>query len=214
MTLLRITFYFLIVMVHVSCIQNEPVKNINKSQTKIRVKQNKLVIYVQPFDDLPEEYLDSVIRKMKGVYPHVVTEPPIKLPLTALNQSGTRYRADSLIRFLRDRRDGLKSECVVIGLTTKDISVTRGRSSDHCVMGLCYRPGRACVVSLYRLKKSNRATNYFKLAMHELGHTQSLRHCSTSTCLMKATKDDHFDQMTDFCPKCKRKLNKVGWTLK
>jgi archaemetzincin len=205
---------FLMAVMFVSCSQNKPVEIIKKPLSEINTKTNELIISIQPFNDLPEEYLEYVIQELRKVYPRVSIQPPIELPQTALNQSGTRYRADSLIRFLRDRRYYIKSTQIVIGLTSKDISVTKGQTSDCCLMGLSYRPGKACVASSYRLKKHNKPQNLFKLAIHELGHTQGLHHCLYSTCLMKATKNDHFNKMTNFCPKCKETLNKAGWTLK
>ena len=153
MNLLKIKYYFVAAMFLCLCIQNEPVKSTVEPVSEIKTETSKLVISIQPFDDLPEKYLEYVIRELRKVHPCVSVQPPIKLPSTALSQSGTKYRADSLIRFLRDRRDGIKYEHITLGLTSKDVSVTRGHASDCCIMGLAYRPGKACVASLYRLKK-------------------------------------------------------------
>ena len=214
MKLRGIIFYFIAVMFLSSCIQHAPAKNTTETPDKSNANTSELIISIQPFDDLPEEYLEYVIIRLRKLYPHVSIQPPIPLPPTALNQSCTRYRADSLIRYLRDRRDGLKSGHITIGLTSKDVSVTRGQTTDCCIMGLAYRPGKAGVASLYRLKKSNQFKNFFKLVLHELGHTQGLHHCPKRICLMRATKKNHFDELTDFCPACKRALNKAGWTIK
>jgi archaemetzincin len=213
MKLPKIVLYFLAVM-FVFCVQNEPMQHESKQSGKINSRVNELTIIVQPFDDLPEQYLDSAIRELRKVYPWVSVQPPIKLPSTALNQAGTRYRADSLIRFLRDYRYYTRYYHVTLGLTSKDVSVTRGHSTDCCIMGLAYRPGKACVASLYRLKAENKAENFSKLALHELGHTYGLHHCHKRTCLMRATRKNHYDELTGFCPKCKRVLNQAGWILK
>lgn len=214
MKLPGIIFYFIAVMFLSSCIQHAPAKNTEETPGKTNTNTSEVIISIQPFDDLPEEYLEYVIRRLRKLYPHVSIQPPIKLPPTALNQSGTRYRADSLIRYLRDRRDGIKTAHITIGLTSKDVSVTRGQTTDCCIMGLAYRPGRAGVASLYRLKEDNKFKNFFKLVLHELGHTQGLYHCPKRICLMRATKKNHFDELTDFCPACKKTLNKAGWTIK
>ena len=57
----------------------------------------------------------------------------------------------------------------IIGLTSKDISVTKGNIADYGVMGLGYRPGNACVASNFRLSKSGES-QFYKIALHELGH--------------------------------------------
>ncbi|MFT3752457.1 MAG: matrixin family metalloprotease [Paludibacter sp.] len=213
MKLPKIMYYFMLLM-FVSCTGNDPAQSSNEPLEKANVASNELTIVVQPFDDLPEGYLGPVIKELRKVYPRVVVQPPIKLPPTALNQSGTRYRADSLIRFLRDYRYFIKSGHVTLGLTSKDVSVTRSQISDCCIMGLAFRPGNACIASSFRLKAGNKTRNLFKLALHELGHTQGLHHCSRWTCLMRTTRKNHFDELKGFCPKCKKTLLKAGWTLK
>jgi archaemetzincin len=81
-------------------------------------------------------------------------------------------------------------------------------------MGLGYCPGTACIASSYRLKKGNKLTQFYKVAIHELGHTQGLPHCSTKTCLMRdAEGGNPIDEENDFCPKCKKVLIAAGWAL-
>lgn len=213
MKLPKMLFYFLAILL-VSCIRNEPVRSAGELNEKAKARPTELTIIVQPFDDLPEQYLDSAIRELRKVYPQILVQPPIKLPSTALNHAGTRYRADSLIRFLRDYRYYTRSGHITLGLTSKDVSVTRGQTTDGCIMGLAYRPGKACVVSSYRLKSENKAENFFKLTLHELGHTYGLHHCHKRTCLMRTTRKNHFDELTCFCPKCKKVLLQAGWNLK
>ena len=60
------------------------------------------------------------------------------------------------------------------------------------VFGEAQLNGRACIVSLYRLKDTRAVLNpegvfaerIIKEAVHELGHTFSIRHCSDSSCVM------------------------------
>ena len=81
-------------------------------------------------------------------------------------------------------------------------------------MGLGYTPGQACVVSTYRLAASGRDSQLYKVAVHELGHTQGLQHCKDTTCFMRdAEGGNHLDAEKGFCPDCKRFLRNKGWRL-
>lgn len=76
------------------------------------------------------------------------------------------------------------------------------------------------MASTFRLKGKNRLEKLFKVAIHELGHTQGLartksKHCPEKSCLMRdAQGKDNWDQLKEFCPKCKPVLIQAGWALK
>ena len=180
--------------------------------------KKKLSIIIQPFDGMPESTVTIVAEKLKEIYSgDVIINNSITLPKKALNQARTRYRADSLIRYLGDF---VKDGQLIIGLTIKDISTTKGKYPDWGVMGLGFCPGKSCVVSTFRLKGKNRDEKLFKVAIHELGHTQGLaqtntKHCPEKKCLMRdAEGKDHLDELRYFCSKCKPILIKAGWELK
>ncbi|ULQ57110.1 matrixin family metalloprotease [Flavihumibacter rivuli] len=154
------------------------------------------------------EYVYTEFRK---VYPQLQLKAPIPLPDDAFNRTRNRYRADSLIRYLRDRTPG---KSVTIGLTGRDISTTKGEIHDWGVMGLGYRPGKACIASSYRLNPGQKQQQFFKVAIHEIGHTQGLHHCPVSTCYMRdAEGGNPTAAETGFCPSCKAHLTKKGWGL-
>jgi archaemetzincin len=195
-----------------SCNQQEIVtNNIGQSSSNREVKR-PIVILIQPFNDLPLKYINSVETELKKIYSKVEIKAPIQLPLKAINQSKTRYRADSLIRFLSEHTS---TGYLTIGLTTRDISTTKGKFPDWGVMGLGYCPGKSCIASSFRLKGSNKLVKLYKVAIHELGHTQGLKHCPVKTCLMRDAKGkDHLNEEVEFCYNCKRILIKAGWDLK
>jgi archaemetzincin len=129
-----------------------------------------------------------------------------------MNRSKTRYRADSLIAYLSKTT---KPGFLTIGLTDKDISTTKEKIADWGIFGLGYCPGKSCIASTFRLKGKNRFEKLFKVAIHELGHTQGLDHCPVKTCLMRdAEGKDHLNEEKEFCGKCKSVLVKAGWALK
>lgn len=180
--------------------------------------QKKLSIIIQPFDGIPESTVTILSEKLKKIYSgDVIINNSIVLPQKALVQSRTRYRADSLIRFLGDfAKDGQ----LIIGVTNRDISTTKGAYPDRGVMGLGFCPGKSCIASTFRLKGKNRNEKLFKVAIHELGHTQGLaltktKHCPDKACLMRdAEGKDHLDELRYFCSKCKPILIKAGWEIK
>jgi len=168
-----------------------------------------ITINIQPFGDIPPSYVTYFYKQASQIIPGINIKATIPLPKSAFYASRNRYRADSLIDFL-ERNTPDKQ--VTIGLTTKDISCTDPRSPDWGVFGLSYCPGKACVASSFRLKGDNKMDQFFKIAIHELGHTQGLDHCPDTTCIMQDAKGHNTTaQEQGFCKGCKAKLIAKGW---
>lgn len=170
------------------------------------------VIVIQPFSDFPSELFQSVYRQVKLINPNTVLWSSVPLPQTAYYPLRARYRADKLIAYLKTTV--ADNDTVVIGLTGKDISTTKGDVADWGVMGLAYEPGRACIVSSFRLNRQRLASQFYKVVVHELGHTQGLPHCPDPSCYMRnAEGGNPTDEEHDFCPSCKAYLKSKGWRL-
>lgn len=170
------------------------------------------VIAIQPFGDFSPALTNTLFKQIKAVNPATVLRPPLPLPSNAYYTPRHRYRADSLIQFLKTYGSG---DTVLIGLTHQDISTTKGEVHDWGVMGLGYRPGNACVVSTFRLAKSSPESQFYKVAIHELGHTQGLPHCPVKTCFMRdAEGGNPLNEEIAFCASCKTFLIDKGWQLK
>ncbi len=169
------------------------------------------VIIVQPFNDLSTIETEYIFKKLKLINQATILRSSLPLPTQAYYKPRNRYRADSLIKYLKVFGN---SDTVVIGLTSKDISTTKGDKIDWGVMGLGYCPGNACVVSTYRLSEKNRLEQLYKVSIHELGHTQGLPHCVTKTCFMRdAEGENPLNEENDFCTSCKSFLKNKGWVL-
>ncbi len=187
-------------------------KNISGNKKEKKSNARELIISIQPFSDISQDKVNYVVNELKKVYSKVEVKQPIPLPGYCKNYDKSRYRADSLIRYLKNRT---KEGYLTIGLTTRDISATKGKDADFGIMGLGYRPGNSCIASLFRLKGENRLEKLYKVAIHELGHTNGLPHCPVKTCLMRdAEGKDHLNEEKEFCPSCKATLVKAGWALK
>jgi archaemetzincin len=189
-------------------------KATKSSEVKHKKTKTKGTLYLQPFDGLPLSTTRNVQEQLSHLYSGpIILRPSIPLPQNAVNlEREGRFHADTLIRFL-SRQVG--SSDLIIGLTNQDITTAKIGNSSWGIMGLGFCPGNACIASTFRLKGTNRLEKLYKVAIHELGHTQGLQHCPVNSCLMRdAEGKDHLNEEKGFCPSCKNYLTKAGWNLK
>ncbi|MCY1662881.1 Zn-dependent protease [Chryseobacterium sp. SL1] len=181
----------------------------SEKKQKIIKKDKETTILIQPFKDIETEKVNFIAKEIAKICPNVRILKPIDFPENTYYKPRNRYRADSIISYLdKKTKDGF----VIIGLTSKDISVTKGEIKDFGVMGLGFRPGKACVASNFRLDKKNSDEQFFKVSIHELGHTQGLKHCMVRMCFMRdAEGKNPTNEETDFCEKCKNILISKNW---
>ncbi|MEM6299515.1 MAG: hypothetical protein AAF740_12575 [Bacteroidota bacterium] len=183
------------------------------------------VVGIQPFKGFDKTLTDSVQQTLERVYGFkVVVLPPAELPKSAFVRiKSPRYRADSLLRFLR----ATKPDTIdyLLGLTHKDISTTKrdkfgnikkpeSKYTDWGVFGLGFRPRPSCVVSTYRIRKTshkNFILRLQKITMHEVGHNLGLPHCdSGDKCVMKDAAETikTIDYVAlELCSECKSRIN-------
>lgn len=147
---------------------------------------------------VPSAIVDSVHHYLEEAYqisPQQITA--VALPKTAfVNIKSPRYRADSLLVYLNKIRKAEGAD-FAFGITTVDISTTKRdgngninkpeyKYSDWGIMGLAYRPGRAAVVSTFRLNETHPEFYHRlkKVSIHEFGHNLGLPHCPDKNCVM------------------------------
>src|ERR1700712_5505039 len=75
------------------------------------------VIVVQPFLDFSIASSKKVFEELKLVNPNTILRKPIPLPLSSYNPERGRYRADSIINYLKQFGS---ADTVIIGLTGQD----------------------------------------------------------------------------------------------
>ena len=195
-------FFFIFISLIFSC---------EKSKDNAVKNGEEITILIQPFEDIKPKQLSEISENIRKVYPNIKVLKPIKFPENSYYQPRNRYRADSIIQFLKFRTP---KNSVTIGLTNKDISATKGKIADFGIMGLGYRPGSACLASSFRLNSKNRNEQFYRIAIHELGHTQGLKHCPEKTCFMRdAEGENHTDEETDFCKNCEKVLQQKHWKI-
>lgn len=165
-------------------------------------------IAIQPYGNIPPSYVSYVYTHLKEICAGIVINNTKPLPLSAYTEARKRYRADSLVDMLsRETPNGQ----ITIGLTIQDISYTMNGYPDWGIFGLSECPGKACIASSFRSKTDKPAGLYFT-AIHEIGHTMGLPHCTSPSCLMNDA-NGHTIEAIEFCPKCKAFLREKGWRL-
>jgi predicted Zn-dependent protease len=175
------------------------------TETKPAAPLKIAILYYAPID---KNLKAELIKNISATYNCTVTE--IKgiaaLPAAAYYKPRNRYRANILLEDIR----GYNGYDKIIGITSRDISTTSKDVYDWGIMGLAYRPGKACVISTFRIKTNNKILfndRFIKVALHELGHTMGLPHCTFSrTCFMEAAEGTikSVDRETRFlCNNCK-----------
>jgi archaemetzincin len=187
-------------------------------------------VLIQPFDGMDSDLVDTVMVTFKQVYGvQVYTTNPIEIPLHSfVNIKSPRYRADSLIRYLRDTIFPAQNEKVdyVVGLIDEDISTTKyanfkekeikepaSKYTDWGIYGLGFCPGKSCIISTHRLAKGTTKENFImrlkKVSCHELGHNFGLPHCPNKECIMQDAAETikTIDNVElQLCEDCRKKI--------
>ena len=186
--------------------------NVISSQAELKVKDKPRVIHVYLFSDFPDDLGKQMIKELQKVYPSVQYAGRIPLPDSAYYSPRNRYLAAKLLNTMMTLQP---TNDMVLGMTTKDISLKYKDYDNWGVMGLSYLNKRAAVISTYRLRIPSKRTEHLqKLMLHELGHVEGLPHCKAERCIMRdAEGQNHFSQLDDFCSSCKAHFVTKGWNM-
>ncbi len=181
----------------------------DEKRNTINVKKKTVVL--QPLHSFSAKTLLYLKDSIEQFYPVTVIIAPVKdFPSNVYYQPRNRYRADSTIKWLKQIvPDSVR---LIVGITDEDISTGKGLYKDYGVMGLGYHPGKACVVSTLRLRKSAASAQQlqqriFKVVVHEMGHNFGLPHCPDQSCIMvDAEGKMKLDDEKGLCKSCKAGL--------
>jgi archaemetzincin len=169
-------------------------------------------VAIQPLGPgVSDAMLASVRRGIERTY-EVETRvlPPRPLPRSAWYEPRKRWRADTIL----DELEGLlPDDCDrIAGLTSKDISTTKGKHHDWGILGLGSLGGPSAVISSFRTRKRVKDVppiqRLERVAIHEVGHTLGLPHCPTQGCYLEDAGGtvETIDGETHLCDLCRARV--------
>lgn len=135
------------------------------------------------------------------------------IPSEAFNNARKQYRSDIILSRVHSYAEKDKALDRVLGTVNVDIFVPEL----NFVFGEAECPGKATLISLWRLRPEfyGKAPNMelfleriTKEAVHELGHSLGLRHCSNPFCVMYFSNSifETDRKQSLFCNKCDLKV--------
>lgn len=178
------------------------------------------LLAIQPLGKaLPDENVAFVRRSLAAFYRFEIRLlPRAPLPRSAYYAPRHRWRAEKLLDFLAARAP--EGAYRMLGLTSGDISTTKGHVKDWGILGLATIDGKSCVLSSFRCTRgahgrSGLRIRLGKVSVHEIGHTLGLEHCPHRGCLMEDAEGTvmTLDREYDLCPDCRSKLVRAGHEL-
>lgn len=174
-------------------------------------KEGKPIAILQPLQFNDAKILTYLKDSIEKFYPvEIIIADAKDFATNSYYKPRNRYRADSIIKWLKQIKP--LSARTIVGIINKDVSVNKGTHKDYGVMGLGYKPGNACVISTFRLRKTANSQKHFrqrlfKVVVHEMGHNFGLPHCPNETCIMvDAEGQMKLDREKDLCDSCKRNI--------
>lgn len=163
-------------------------------------------IQLQPFRGTRPETVAQIARCLEEEWGMPCRISPLaERPRAAYIAQRRRYSADSLLRFLRQRKE--TDARWILGILADDMETPKG-SSGWGIMGLAHLGGEAAVISGFRPARGGVGKHLFQrrmniLAQHELGHCAGLDHCADRACILQDARGKmRLDSSTGFCRSC------------
>ncbi|WP_417940033.1 Zn-dependent protease [Flavobacterium sp. RS13.1] len=125
-------------------------------------RTDQKVIVIQPLGNFKLNQAVTVFKQIKTINSNVLLRQNISFPENSFYKPRNRYRADSIIKNLKNN---IGTDSVIVALSHADIRTTKNGIKDWGVMGLGYKPGKACVISDFILSRKNKNEQFYKLVL-------------------------------------------------
>jgi len=169
-------------------------------------------IVIAPIGDLAPELLDAVGRGVQRIFGLTTAVHPLLSSLSfAFDATRAQYHSTPIL----DKLSAAASSDAIKVLALADVDLFIPILTH--VYGEAQLGGKACIVSTYRLNAAAGGCHYpeqaesrvVKEAIHELGHTFSLRHCPDPACNMHYchSEADVDRKSTELCRYCRVMLH-------
>lgn len=159
-------------------------------------------VTIIPFGNIEEEIIKSISTEISRILnSEVIIARRKNIPDSAFDPNRKQFYAHEFIQIAK-QEDGEKN----LAITDVDIYA----KNMNFVFGQAELNGKACVISIHRLRAESNGlliTRACKEAIHELGHTLGLKHCSDKNCVMCFSSNIEGVDAKDinFCSTCKEK---------
>jgi len=149
--------------------------------------QLKHNIVISPIGNIDTKLIKPISREIKKIFNYQTCETPLLKDVDfAFDPSRHQYHSTLILNKLESQAPPDSTK--IVALTDLDLFIP----ILTYVYGEAQLGGKACIVSTHRLmeglsSKSSPETfriRVIKEAIHELGHTFSLKHCPDHTCIM------------------------------
>lgn len=167
-------------------------------------------IAVLPLGSVDPSLVEAVRQRLESTFACTTTVLPTRaLPKKAYFAPRHRYRGTLILDELSATIPLPISN--LLGITSQDISVTKGPIPDWGVFGVAYLSQRPAVISTFRLGRNQASRTLIlrrvqTVAVHEVGHTFGLNHCPSPHCVMEDARGtiQSVDASSEqFCSTCR-----------
>ncbi len=200
------------IMCLLSCTHNDKA-DVQNVTTGTEVSKTVPTVCLYTLGKVSTNLREAMLDSLKAHYPKCKYVGNISLDkkaLTTKRKDHVRYRADLLNNQLKTFKS---DSTIVIGLTQADIGLDNFRNRPHSgIMGLASGIGTG--VAVFSSYRPHGYGQLFSVMLHEIGHTQGLRHCPDTNCMMQnANGGNPFAKTDCFCAKCKKFMKSRHWKL-